>query len=215
MPVIKSPQADLRAKYAIYLKVSFIFSILILIAAFTFAPFPVPQKPIIDPDRDSIIVVTIPTVQKKNPPPLKPPTPILATTDDIIEDIILDDTEINFDDKLYKPPDLLDRDEVYKDEPFIEWASQMPEPIGGLQAIREKVEYTTIARKIGLEGKVVIEAWVDELGNVKDAIIVRDIGGGLGESVVKAILKTKFIPGKQGNTPVRVKMKIPIVFKLR
>ncbi len=114
-----------------------------------------------------------------------------------------------------EPPDLLDRNKVYEDEPFIEWASKMPKPIGGLKAIQEKVEYTTIAKMIGLEGKVIIEAWVDEHGNVKDAIIVRDIGGGLGESVVKAILETKFIPGKQGNTPVRVKMNIPIVFKLR
>ncbi len=65
MPVIKSPQADLRSKYAIYLKVSFIFSILILIAAFTFSPFPIRLKPIIEHQPDSIIVVTIPTVQKK------------------------------------------------------------------------------------------------------------------------------------------------------
>lgn len=104
---------------------------------------------------------------------------------------------------------------MYEDEPFIEWASFMPEPIGGLKAIEEKVKYTEIAKRTGLQGKVIIEAWVDEHGNVKDAIIVRDIGGGLGEAAIKAILETKFIPGKQGNTPVKVKMKIPVVFKLR
>lgn len=91
----------------------------------------------------------------------------------------------------------------------------MPDPIGGLKAFQEKVVYTEIARVARIEGKVIIEAWIVKEGNVVDAQIVMDIGRGLGESVLNAVLSTKFVPGKQRGVPVKVKVMIPVRFALR
>ena len=91
----------------------------------------------------------------------------------------------------------------------------MPQPIGGIKAIQEKVHYTEIARLAGIEGMVIVEAIIDKEGNVIDAKIIRDIGGGLGESALMAVRTTKFNPGIQRGKPVKVKINIPIKFVLR
>jgi len=91
----------------------------------------------------------------------------------------------------------------------------MPQPIGGIKAIQEKVQYTEIARLARIEGTVVIEAIIDKEGDVIDAKIIRNLGGGLGESALIAVRTTKFNPGIQRGKSVIVKIMIPIKFVLR
>jgi protein TonB len=92
---------------------------------------------------------------------------------------------------------------------------EMPEPIGGIKAIQEKITYPEIAKRAGVEGKVYILAFVDENGNVTKAQVLKGIGAGCDEAAMDAVLKTKFKPGKQRGTPVHVQVSIPVVFKLQ
>ena len=92
---------------------------------------------------------------------------------------------------------------------------EMPEPIGGIKGIQEKITYPEIAKRAGVEGKVYILAFVDESGNVTKAQILKGIGAGCDEAARDAVLQTKFKPGKQRGTPVKVQVSIPIVFKLQ
>lgn len=92
---------------------------------------------------------------------------------------------------------------------------EMPEPIGGISAIQQKIEYPEIAKRAGVEGKVYVLAFVDEDGNVTGAKIIKGIGAGCDEAALDAVRKTKFKPGKQRGTPVKVQVSIPIVFKLQ
>lgn len=92
---------------------------------------------------------------------------------------------------------------------------EMPEPIGGIAAIQQLIEYPEIAKRAGVEGKVYVLAFVDENGNVTGAKIIKGIGGGCDEAALDAVKKTKFKPGKQRGTPVKVQVSIPIVFKLQ
>jgi len=55
----------------------------------------------------------------------------------------------------------------------------MPAPVGGLKSIQEKVHYTEIARRAGVEGTVFIEAKIDKNGNVVDAFVKKGLGAGL------------------------------------
>jgi protein TonB len=91
----------------------------------------------------------------------------------------------------------------------------MPEPIGGIAAIQQLITYPEIAKRAGVEGKVYVLAFVDESGNVTNAKIIKGIGAGCDEAAIDAVRQTKFKPGKQRGTPVKVQVSIPIVFKLQ
>ncbi len=217
MPTIKNYKADLRGKYRKHFEISLILSLSLIIAAFKLAP----KNGIIDenynPPQELITIENIiNTVQKPNPPelPVRPKI-IVAQTDDVIEDLLLDDISIDFDAVLGQPPAIPDPPRVIKDEPFIPFAEEMPEPIGGLKAIQDKVKYNEIAIRSRIEGTVYIEAKIDRDGNVVDAVIKKGVGGGLDESALRAVKLTKFHPGKQRGIPVKVKMVIPIKFVLR
>ena len=90
---------------------------------------------------------------------------------------------------------------------------EMPEPIGGIAAIQRKVVYPTIASAAAVEGRVIINAFVDEYGNVTNTEVVKGIGYGCDEAAVDAIKSTKFKPGKQRGKPVNVRITIPVLFK--
>lgn len=217
MPVVKNHRADLKGKYKKYFETSLILSLSIIIAAFKLAPKEGKSDEIANPKQKLIeIEDIINTVQKVKPPELPDrPKIIEAQSDEVIEDLILEDVSINQDDNLGEPPLISDRPKIFDDEPFINWAEEMPEPIGGIIAIQKKVHYTEIAKLAGIEGKVIVEALIDKEGNVTEVNLIQDVGGGLGDVAVNAVKNTKFKPGKQRGKPVKVKMLIPIIFVLR
>ena len=218
MPAIKNPKADLRANYGIYIKISFIFSITIMIAAFKFSPKNSKTSETKIQPQDTIHVeITANTVQKNTPPELpKPPKIIEASLDETPDDVILPNTDLDIDadvSPVEDRPNLHKVDET--DEKFYLVPDQLPEPIGGLKSIWEKIHYTEIAKIAGITGTVIIEAAIDKEGNVINATVVRGIGGGLDEISLEAVRQTKFKPGKQRGRPVNVRMTIPIKFVLQ
>lgn len=104
--------------------------------------------------------------------------------------------------------------EIAEEPTYFVAVEEMPQPIGGLQAIQSKIVYPEIARRAGIEGKVFVRAFVDENGNVVNAEIVKGIGGGCDEAALNAILSSKFTPGKQRGKTIKVQVTIPVVFKL-
>lgn len=100
-------------------------------------------------------------------------------------------------------------------EEYLAFAEVMPEPIGGMSAIISKVVYPQIAKSAGIQGKVYLLAFIDESGNVTDVKVIRGIGGGCDEVAVEAVKKTDFNPGKNKGVAVKVKLSLPIEFKLR
>ena len=97
---------------------------------------------------------------------------------------------------------------------FFVAVEEMPQPIGGLAGIQQKIQYPEIAKRVGIEGKVYVRAYVDEKGNVVDAEIVKGIGAGCDEVALDAVIKTKFTPGKQRGKPIKVQVTVPILFRL-
>ena len=81
-------------------------------------------------------------------------------------------------------------------------------------AIMEKIKYPEFAKRAGIQGRVHIAAFVDEQGVVNKAELLKGIGGGCDEEALAAILKTKFHPGQQRGRNVKVKVTVPIVFKI-
>lgn len=107
------------------------------------------------------------------------------------------------------PPPPAPEPEVY------DVVEQMPELIGGLQGLQDKVDYPDMAKRAGVEGRVIVQFVVDEDGRVQDPRIVRGVGAGLDDEALRAIKQARFVPGVQNGRPVKVKMSVPITFKLR
>jgi protein TonB len=84
-----------------------------------------------------------------------------------------------------------------------------------MYSIQEKITYPEIAKRAGIQGKVIIQAFIDENGNVVHAKVLTGIGGGCDEMALDAVKQTKFNPGRQNGKPVKVQVTIPIVFKLQ
>ena len=117
--------------------------------------------------------------------------------------------------KLSIPPPKEKEIIIENEEPtFFVAVEEMPQPIGGLSGIQQKIQYPEIAKRAGVEGKVYVRAFVDEKGNVVDAEIVKGIGAGCDEAALDAVIKTKFTPGKQRGRPIKVQVTVPILFRL-
>jgi len=100
------------------------------------------------------------------------------------------------------------------DNDYFVVVEEMPELIGGLASIQSRIQYPEMARKAGIEGRVIIQFIVDKQGNVTNPEIIRGIGGGCDEEALRAVRQATFKPGKQNGEPVRVQFSLPVQFKL-
>lgn len=105
--------------------------------------------------------------------------------------------------------------EVSSDDGYLAFAQVMPEPVEGLPAVIKKIQYPPIARQAGIEGKVFVMAYVNEKGNVEDVKVLKALGGGCEEEVIKVLKATKFKPGMNNGQPVKVKTSLSFAFKLK
>ena len=91
-----------------------------------------------------------------------------------------------------------------------------PVPLGGYGAIKRNIVYPEIAQEAGIEGTVVIQAFVDKKGKVTDTVVLKGIPNtGLDEAAMVAITKTKFKPAKQRDRAVGVWISIQVNFRLK
>ena len=103
---------------------------------------------------------------------------------------------------------------VIEEEPaFFVAVEEMPELIGGIKGLQSKIVYPEIARRVGVEGKVIVQAIVDETGKVVSVNTIKGIGSGCDEVAMDAVRNSKFTPGKQRGKTVKTQVTIPIVFK--
>ncbi|MBM4174691.1 MAG: energy transducer TonB [Ignavibacteria bacterium] len=218
MPVLKTPKADLKRKYQRVFEISLIMALTVLIIAFKFFPTFEGSGAEMQAVQELVNVEDIVKTKQENkpPPPPKPPIPIEAPSDDVLEDIEIGSTEIDLSQTFEAPPPPPKETKVIEEEvTYFEVVEDMPEPIGGIQAIQSKITYPEIAKRAGVEGKVYILAYVNEQGEVTKTEVLRGIGAGCDEAAEKAVRDTKFKPGKQRGKPVKVKVAVPIVFTLK
>ncbi len=91
----------------------------------------------------------------------------------------------------------------------------MPQLIGGLRWLQSQIRYPNLAKQLRVEGRVVVQFVVDIHGAVEDVRVVRGIGGGCDEEAVRVVMGARFTPGLQDGEPVRVKISLPVTFRLR
>ncbi|MGE5681945.1 MAG: energy transducer TonB, partial [Bacillota bacterium] len=96
------------------------------------------------------------------------------------------------------------------------YSDQLPQPVGGYEALIDRVDYPSLALNAKVEGNVLAKITLDENGNVEDVQLVKSIGAGCDESVIKAIKDTKFIyPSNYEGSTVLNQFNIMFRFSLK
>ncbi len=98
--------------------------------------------------------------------------------------------------------------------PILEFVDESPAIIGGLSTLYLRIDYPKIARDQGIEGLTVLMFVVEKDGSTTDISVVKPLHPALDSSAVAAVRKTLFKPGRQDGKIVRVKMRLPIRFRL-
>jgi protein TonB len=218
----KNPKADLSKKSGLFLNIGLVISISLVIMAFEWKFY----------DDGSRVDLTARTVEFEKlleiPQTVIPPPPPKIQHPKVIE--VPDDTEIEVeiealidygmsdddanDITLYTPPP---PEETTETDFFL--VEEKPEPYGGMQTfyryISKNLKYPAKARRIGIGGKVFVTFVVDKDGWLTEVNAVKGIGAGCDGEAVRVIQNApKWKPGKQRGKPVKVRMTLPITFKL-
>lgn len=219
----KSPKADLTRTTGLFLNVGLVISLLLMILAF--------ENKIYDDGslvnlnaqaEDFEDLMDIPQTQQPPPPPPKKVQPVIIEVPD--EEVIEEEIEIDLDVEMTE--ETVIEEVVFEDAPEEEEADEIftivedqPLPIGGMTAfyqyIQKRLKYPAQARRMGIEGKVFVQFVVDKDGTLTDVKAVKGIGAGCdveAEKVIRGAPKWK--PGKQRGRSVKVRMILPITFKL-
>lgn len=98
--------------------------------------------------------------------------------------------------------------------PVLEMAEQRPEISGGLSAYYLNIKYPEAAIKAQIEGRLILAFVVETNGQVSDIQLLRSLHPLCDSAAVQALRDTRFIPGEQNGHKVRVRMRLPVQFKL-
>ncbi len=163
---------------------------------------------------DEVIeTIDIPPTQQFEapPPPSRPSIPVESEDEDIAEDITIEETDLeSFEWEAPPPPP--DEGPTIRFIPY----DEPPEPIGGYVTIQRNVHYPEIAQEAGIEGTVIVQAFVDKKGRVQETVILKGIPNtGLDEAAADAIKRTRWRPAKQRDRPVGVWISVPVNFRLK
>ena len=96
---------------------------------------------------------------------------------------------------------------------------QQPNPPGGMegwnQYLSKNLKYPYQARRMGIEGTVIVVFEIHKDGVVRNPEILRGIGGGADQEAVRIVLNSpRWEPGRQQGREVVTRMRLPIRFKL-
>lgn len=93
------------------------------------------------------------------------------------------------------------------------FVGEEPRPVN-MEEFKKSVGYPAMAVEATIEGKVIVRVLVDELGQYKKHIVLKDPHPILTSAVSKKLNTLRFTPGIQGNQPVKVWITIPVDFVL-
>lgn len=207
----KNPRADLRSSYPITFQFGIICSLLFFIAATNIEIVTTNDDTLPGPRKieDTHIVEIPPNIPQKKPAPHKPTVFNVLPIDSPIEPGNIEFGPLDFGSPLPPPPEKLPEKEI------VEFVEIMPEMKGGVSKLYSEINYPKRARELDIEGRVIIQYVVNENGEVENPRIIRGIGFGCDEEVLKAIKLMKFTPGIQNGRFVKVKLSQVVMFKLR
>lgn len=207
----------------LFTNIGMAFTLLFVLWAFNFKTFD--DGALVDlgqVDDDFEDIMEIPPTEQPPPPPPKIELPKIIEIPD--EEEIEEEIEVDLDVEITE--ETVIEDIVFEEAPEEEVADEIfdivedqPAPPGGMAAfyqyVAKAMKYPNQARRMGIEGRVFVQFVVDKAGNLTEVRAIKGIGAGCDEEAVRVLKNApKWSPGKQRGRPVKVRMILPITFKL-
>lgn len=221
--VKKNPKADLQNWSSLFLNIGLVLSLVLVITAFEWKFYD--DASMVDlnaPTEEFEDLMDIPQTEQPPPPPPKVQQPEIIEVPD--EEEIEEEIEVDLDVEMTE--ETVIEDVVFEEAPEEEEAEEIftivedqPTPNGGMAAfyqyVQKNLKYPAQARRMGIEGKVFVQFVVGKDGTLTEVKAVKGIGAGCDEEATRVIGGApKWNPGKQRGRPVKVRMILPITFKL-
>lgn len=219
----KYTHANLSHYSRLFGAVALVFTLLFVIWAFEYKTYD--DTGMVDlgqVEDDFEDIMEIPPTEQPPPPPPKVQLPEIVEIPD--EEEIEEDIEVELDVEVTE--ETVIEDIVFEEEPEEEAVDEVftivenqPEFPGGMAAfykyVGDNMDYPSQARRMGIEGRVYVQFVVDTDGSVTEVKAVKGIGAGCDEEAERVLREApKFKPGKQRGRSVKVRMVLPIIFKL-
>ncbi|RLD23601.1 MAG: energy transducer TonB [Bacteroidetes bacterium] len=226
MEARKNPKYDLIQYRSLFFNIGLVISLLIVIGAFEWRSYDDMELMNIGPtSMEFDETLDVPLTEQPPPPP---PTAIKNVQIIAVEDLedIEDDIQIDLDIEMTEDLTIeeviaIDVGEVEEEdtEEIFVIVEDAPTPQGGMAAfyqhVNDNIKYPRQAQSMSIEGKVFVQFVVGKNGGLTDVQVIRGIGGGCDEEAIRVVkLSPAWNAGKQRGRPVRVKMVLPITFKI-
>jgi protein TonB len=203
---MKEKIVDLKKQYPLNIRIGFLVTLVLLILGFKFIPetkrepyLPQFSKPIqvdkLPPQLQNIV---------KPPPPPKPKMPVAAKSDEEVEAETIEKTDFTGLEKK-------EADVDFAPPRFVAY-EVAPKPLN--ESIMRQGTYPEVARRLGIEGKLYLELWIDTKGTVRNVIITKPLYPAIDKIAKERAYQLRFSPAMQNDKPVAVRLAYPVIFKL-
>jgi protein TonB len=222
MELKKNPEADLEKKRSVFLQVGLITALAAVLLAFEYTVFDETESQLGSLNLDLLEEEIIPVTQVTPPPP--PPPPVKTTIIEIVEDdevieeeLEIVDLEVDEDTQI----EIIDEpEEEVTEEEIFTIVEEMPGFPGGEAALFKflgnNTDYPAMAADAGIQGVVYVTFVVDTEGKVKNASVLKGIGGGCDKEALRVVNSMpNWAPGRQRGKNVKVQYNLPIRFILK
>jgi len=223
MELKKNPKADLNKKRWLFYFIGLTVTLGVVLWAFEYKSYD--DAELVDlgsVDDDFEDILEIPPTEQPPPPP--PPVQLPEIIEVPDEEEIEEEIEVDLDVEVTE--ETVVEDIVFEEAPEEEEVDEIftivedkPSYPGGDAAmykyLGKNINYPSQARRMGIEGRVFVQFVVNKDGSISDVKSIKGIGAGCDEEAARVIASMKnWKPGKQRGRPVKVRMVLPVFFKL-
>ena len=221
MEIKKYPKYDLENYHQLFLNIGLIVALTAVIIAFEWRTYDRGagmDLGVIEDNFEDLLEIPPTEQPPPPPPPIQQPEIIEVPDEEEIEEEIEIELDVEFEEELIVEELVFEEPEEEVEEIFTIVEDQ-PEFPGGIGAfykyVATNLRYPAQARRMGIAGKVFVQFVVEKDGRLTDVQILKGIGAGCDEEALRVIKKSKaWKPGRQRGRPVKVRMIIPINFRL-
>lgn len=106
------------------------------------------------------------------------------------------------------PEGMVDKDGIYN------FTEDQPVLVGGRDVLQSRLRYPALASEARIEGRVTVRMVVDETGRMLNPTILKGLGYGCDDEVLRVIRGARFEPARVGGLPVKAWHTLYFDFKL-